>query len=111
MIKACSTNTLEKKIRCFLEFSQSPLSSLHCSNHSRMRSKRLRTSEEPVDLDAGPALGCSKKKAASGPPLPKVRRSAAGPTCKRDEAQKKKDSNLKQNQVPNSLQLAGRSLL
>ncbi|XP_075887374.1 lysine-specific demethylase 4C [Nelusetta ayraudi] len=76
-------------------------------NHSRMRSKRLRTSEEPVDLDGSPALGCGKKKGANGPPLPKVRRSVAVPTCRRDEAQKKKEANLKQSQMPNSFQLAG----
>lgn len=74
-----------------------------------MRSKRLRTSEEPVDLDGSPALGCGKKKGANGPPLPKVRRSVAGPTCRRDEAQKKKEANLKQSQMPNSFQLAGKN--
>lgn len=73
-----------------------------------MRSKRLRTSEEPVDLDGSQALSCGKKKGVSGPPLPKVRRSVAGPTCKKDEAQKKKEENLKQSKMPNSFHLAGK---
>lgn len=75
-----------------------------------MRSKRLRTTEEPVDLDGSSALGSSKKKGVGGPPGPKVRRSVAGPTCKKEEAEKKKEANLKQCQTPNSLQLSGTNL-
>lgn len=75
-----------------------------------MRSKRLRTTEEPVDLDGSSALSSSKKKGVGGPPGPKVRRSVAGPTCKKEEAEKKKETNLKQNQTPNSLQLSGTNL-
>ncbi|XP_047434282.1 lysine-specific demethylase 4C isoform X3 [Mugil cephalus] len=74
------------------------------SSHSRMRSKRLRTTEEPVDLDGGSALSGGKRKGLGGPPGPKVRKSAAGTACKQE---KKKDVESSHNQNQNSVQLSG----
>lgn len=72
-----------------------------------MRSKRLRTSEEPVGLDGSSALSSSKRKSLGGPPGPKVRRSVAT-TCKEEEKEKKKEAESKHNQNPNSVQLSGK---
>ncbi|XP_069553478.1 lysine-specific demethylase 4C isoform X1 [Brachyistius frenatus] len=76
-------------------------------NHSRMRSKRLRTTEEPVGLDGNSALNSNKRKALSGPPGPKVRKSVAGTTCHDEEKEKKKETESKQNQNQNLVQLPG----
>nr|XP_004564268.1 lysine-specific demethylase 4C isoform X3 [Maylandia zebra] len=75
-------------------------------SHSRMRSKRLRTTEEPVDLDGTSALK-SKRKSSAGPPSPKVRRSVAGTTGKKEQKEKKKEAESKHNQSQNSVQLSG----
>ncbi|XP_030583877.1 lysine-specific demethylase 4C isoform X4 [Archocentrus centrarchus] len=77
------------------------------SSHSRMRSKRLRTTEEPVGLDGTSALKSSKRKSSGGPPGPKVRRSVAGTTSKREQKEKKKEVESKHNQSQNSVQLSG----
>uniref|UniRef100_A0A8C7ZME8 Lysine-specific demethylase 4C n=1 Tax=Oryzias sinensis TaxID=183150 RepID=A0A8C7ZME8_9TELE len=71
------------------------------SSQSRMHSKRLRTSEEPVGLDDGLALKGSKKKGSGGPSGPKVRKSVTGAACK------KKVSESNQSQNINSVQLSG----
>ncbi|XP_040002605.1 lysine-specific demethylase 4C isoform X2 [Xiphias gladius] len=76
------------------------------SSHSRMRPKRLRTTEEPVGLDGSSALSSSKRKGLGGPPGPKVRRSVAGTTCREEEKEKKKEADSKHNQNQNSVQLA-----
>uniref|UniRef100_A0A8C4GZZ2 [histone H3]-trimethyl-L-lysine(9) demethylase n=1 Tax=Dicentrarchus labrax TaxID=13489 RepID=A0A8C4GZZ2_DICLA len=76
-------------------------------SHSRMRSKRLRTTEEPVGLDGGSALSSSKRKGLGGPSGPKVRRSVAGTTCREEEKEKKKEAESKHNQNQNSVQLSG----
>lgn len=55
-----------------------------------MRSKRLRTTEEPVALDGGSVLGSSKK-GLGGSSGPKVRKAAVRPTCREED--KEKDSN------------------
>lgn len=60
-----------------------------------MRSKRLRTTEEPVALDGSSVLGSSKK-GLGGPSGPKVRKSAVRPTCREEE--KEKDCNSKHSQ-------------
>lgn len=75
-----------------------------------MRSKRLRTTEEPVSLDGSPELCRDKKKGLGGPPGPKVRRSVAGPTCREEEKEKKKEANSKHSQNQNSVPLSGKSL-
>ncbi|KAK1886276.1 Lysine-specific demethylase 4C, partial [Dissostichus eleginoides] len=78
------------------------------STHSRMRSKRLRTTEEPIALDGSTALTSSKRKGLGGPTGPKVRKSAAGTSCKEEEEKEKKmeaESKHKQNQNP--FQLSG----
>ncbi|XP_023274903.1 lysine-specific demethylase 4C-like isoform X4 [Seriola lalandi dorsalis] len=75
------------------------------SSHSRMRSKRLRTTEEPVGLDGSSALSNSKRKGLGGPPGPKVRRSVAGTTCREEEKEKKKEAESKHNLNQNSIQL------
>ncbi|KAI9519163.1 Lysine-specific demethylase 4C [Dissostichus eleginoides] len=88
------------------------------STHSRMRSKRLRTTEEPIALDGSTALTSSKRKGLGGPTGPKVRKSAAGTSCKEEEEKEKKmeaESKHKQNQNPfqlsesNSLSLSNNS--
>ncbi|XP_035492229.1 lysine-specific demethylase 4C isoform X3 [Scophthalmus maximus] len=75
------------------------------SSHSRMRSKRLRTTEEPVGLDDSSMLGSSKRKGLGGPPAPKVRRSVAGTNCREEEKGKKKEAESKHNQNQISIQL------
>ncbi|XP_044045845.1 lysine-specific demethylase 4C isoform X7 [Siniperca chuatsi] len=77
------------------------------SSHSRTRSKRLRTSEEPVGLDGGSALSSSKRKGLGGPPGSKMRRSVAETTCREEEKEKKKEAESKHNQNQNSVQLSG----
>ncbi|KAK2919029.1 lysine-specific demethylase 4C isoform X2 [Channa argus] len=71
------------------------------SSHSRMRSKRLRTTEEPVGLDSTSVLGSSKRKGLGGPSRPKVRKSASGTTCKEEVKEKKKEIESKHS--PNKL--------
>lgn len=75
-----------------------------------MRSKRLRTTEEPVGLDGSSALSSSKRKGLGGPPGHKVRRSVAGTTCREEEKEKKKEADSKHNQNQNSVQLSGKRL-
>ncbi|XP_062284985.1 lysine-specific demethylase 4C isoform X2 [Scomber scombrus] len=83
--------------------------------HSRMRSKRLRTTEEPVGLDGSSALTGSKRKGLGGPPGPKVRRSVAGPACKAEKVEEEekegkkegREAESKHNQNLNSAQLSG----
>ncbi|KAM8878455.1 lysine-specific demethylase 4C isoform 2-T2 [Spinachia spinachia] len=53
--------------------------------HSRMRSKRLRTSVQPIGLDGSSGLTGSKRKALGGPPRPKVRRTVAETSCREEE--------------------------
>ncbi|XP_076026462.1 uncharacterized protein LOC143016165 [Genypterus blacodes] len=98
------------------------------SSHSRMQSKRLRTSEEPVGLDGRSTLNSSKRRSLDGPLGPKVRRSVGGTTCraeerlekeqeqeeeeeeKEQEEEKEKDdreAESKHNHSPNPLQLSG----
>ncbi|XP_039658636.1 lysine-specific demethylase 4C isoform X10 [Perca fluviatilis] len=78
------------------------------STHSRMRSKRLRTTKEPIGLDGSSTLTSSKRKGLGGPPGPKVRRSVAGTSCREDEEkEKKKEVESKHNQNQNSAQLSG----
>lgn len=86
-----------------------PLTS-YSSSHSRMRSKRLRTTEEPVGLDGSSALNSSKRKGMGGPSEPKVRRSVAGTTCREEEKERRKEANSKHNQNQNSAQLPGKRL-
>lgn len=79
-----------------------------------MRSKRLRTSEEPVGLDGSSALGSSKRKGLDGPVGPKVRKSVAGTACKAEEEEKEKpdckEAESKHNQNMNSVRLSGKTL-
>ncbi len=75
-----------------------------------MRSKRLRTTEEPVGLDGNATLSSSKRKGLGGPPGPKVRKSVAGTTCREEEKERKKEADSKHNQNQNSTQLPGKRL-
>ncbi|XP_035992755.1 lysine-specific demethylase 4C isoform X3 [Fundulus heteroclitus] len=68
------------------------------SSHSRMRSKRLRTTEEPVDLDGSLALSGSKRKPLGGQSGPKARRPAAGTAYRELERGRKKQAEAKHNQ-------------
>ncbi|CAB1445957.1 unnamed protein product [Pleuronectes platessa] len=77
-------------------------------SHSRMRSKRLRTTEEPVGLDDSSTLSCcssSKRKGLGGPPASKVRKSVAGTNCREEEKGKKKEAESKHNHNQISAQL------
>lgn len=74
-----------------------------------MRSKRLRTTEEPVDL-GGSSAPSSKRKSLGGPSGPKVRRSVTGTTYKEEEEETKKKTESKHNQNQNSVQLSGKRL-
>ncbi|CAJ1052204.1 lysine-specific demethylase 4C isoform X2 [Xyrichtys novacula] len=76
-------------------------------SQSRMRSKRLRTTEEPVGLDGGSALTSSKRKGLGGPLGPKVRKSVSGADCREEEKEKKKDAETKHNNKLGSFQLPG----
>ncbi|XP_038146215.1 lysine-specific demethylase 4C isoform X1 [Cyprinodon tularosa] len=69
-------------------------------SHSRMRSKRLRTTEEPVDLDSSLALSSSKRKPPGGQSGPKAKRSAAGTAYKETEKGKKKQTEGKKPNLP-----------
>lgn len=71
-----------------------------------MRSKRLRTTEEPVGLDGSSALSNSKRKSQGGPSGPKVRRSVARTSVKEEEKEKKKEPESKQSH--NSAHLSGK---
>ncbi|XP_013884074.1 lysine-specific demethylase 4C isoform X2 [Austrofundulus limnaeus] len=75
--------------------------------HSRMRSKRLRTTEEPVDLDDNLTLNSSKRKSMGTHSESKVRRSVVGKTCKDLEKGKKKEAESKHNQNSNFSQFSG----
>ncbi|XP_056265341.1 lysine-specific demethylase 4C isoform X3 [Pseudoliparis swirei] len=77
--------------------------------HSRMRSKRLRTTEEPIGLNGSSALTSSKRKGLCSPPGPKLRRIVAGKSCREEaeeaeekeeeeQKEKKKEAELKHNQ-------------
>ncbi|XP_017281250.1 lysine-specific demethylase 4C isoform X2 [Kryptolebias marmoratus] len=76
-------------------------------SHSRMRSKRLRTTEEPVGLDGSLALNSGKRKGMGAHSGSKVRRSGVGKTCKEVEKGKKKEAESKHNQDSNISQLSG----
>lgn len=83
-----------------------------------MRSKRLRTTEEPVGLDGSTTLASSKRKGLGGPSGPKVRRSVAGPASKvekveeeeKEEKKESREAESKHNQNFNSAQLSGKRL-
>ncbi|XP_068177322.1 lysine-specific demethylase 4C isoform X2 [Antennarius striatus] len=76
-------------------------------SHSRMRSKRLRTTEEPVGLDDSLTLNSSKRKGLGGPPGSKVRKSVVGTTSREEEKESKKEAISKHTQNQNSAQLSG----
>lgn len=73
-----------------------------------MRSKRLRTTEEPVGLDGSSALSSNRRKGPSGPLGPKVRKSVTGKDCREEKKEKKKEAEAKTNQNLKSFQLPGR---
>lgn len=65
------------------------------STHSCIRSKRLRTTEEPIALDGSSVLGSSKK-CLGGSCGPKVRKSAVRSTCREEEKDKEANSKYSQ---------------
>ncbi|XP_061684620.1 lysine-specific demethylase 4C isoform X2 [Syngnathoides biaculeatus] len=81
------------------------------SSHSRMRLKRLRTTEEPVGLNDR-SLCSSKRKGLCGPPGPKARRSLVEAPCASEEAEEEegqeKLGKRETRQSHNALQLSGR---
>ena len=94
------------------------------TTHSRTRSKRLRTTEEPPGLEGGAALsgggGCSSSRSrrrglAGGPLGPKVRRSQQHTTCtpgeeEEEEEQEEEEEEEKEEDHQNSLRLPGKRL-
>ncbi|XP_054634160.1 lysine-specific demethylase 4C isoform X3 [Dunckerocampus dactyliophorus] len=84
-------------------------SSNKSSCHFRMRSKRLRTTEEPVALDDS-SLCSSKRKGLCGPPGPKLRRSVEETAClsEKSEEEDEKNGGRKTKHCHNSFQLPGR---
>ncbi|XP_036069068.1 lysine-specific demethylase 4C isoform X3 [Oryzias melastigma] len=93
-----ATPSTTPELQSWLHRRRKTKSSSKGSSHSRMHSKRLRTTEEPVGLDDGLALKGSKKKGSGGPSGPKVRRSVTGAACRKES---------KQSQSINSSQLSG----
>nr|XP_057941632.1 lysine-specific demethylase 4C isoform X2 [Doryrhamphus excisus] len=79
------------------------------SCHFRMRSKRLRTTGEPVALDDS-SLCSSKRKGLCGPPGSKLRRSVGETAClsERSEEEDEKSGGRKTKHCQNSFQLPGR---
>lgn len=81
-----------------------------------MRSKRLRTTEEPIGLAERSEQSSCKKKGARGPLGPKVRRSTAGTSCKAGktvEEHKKKQSReaeSKHSENQNPTELPGKNI-
>lgn len=67
--------------------------------HSRMCSKRLRTTEEPIGLDKGSKVCSSKKKGPISPLGPKVRRSTSGLAKKKANRQTEAKRRLIQNSI------------
>ncbi|XP_075318875.1 lysine-specific demethylase 4C-like isoform X7 [Odontesthes bonariensis] len=102
-----ATPSTTPELQSWLQRRQKTKSTNKGSSHSRMRSKRLRTSEEPVGLESSSAFIGSKRKGQSGPSAPKVRKSVAGTTCKEEEKEKKKEAESKHNLNQNSAQLSG----
>lgn len=78
-----------------LTFNFSFILFLSRNTHSCMRSKRLRTTEEPVVLDGSSVLG-STKKSLGGSSGSKARKSAVRSTCR--EIEKEKEANSKHRQ-------------
>ncbi|XP_028264177.1 lysine-specific demethylase 4C isoform X3 [Parambassis ranga] len=101
-----ATPSTTPELQSWLQRRRKTKSSNKGSSHSRMRSKRLRTTEEPVDLDGSSTMNSSKRKGLGGPPVPKVRKTAAG-TCKKEENEKEKKAEPKHNQIHSSVQLSG----
>ncbi|XP_072239436.1 lysine-specific demethylase 4C isoform X1 [Leuresthes tenuis] len=102
-----ATPSTTPELQSWLQRRQKTKSTNKGSSHSRMRSKRLRTTEEPVGLESSSAFIGSKRKGQGGPSAPKVRKSVAGTTCKEEEREKKKEAESKHNQNQNSAQLSG----
>uniref|UniRef100_A0A7N8Y8V5 Lysine-specific demethylase 4B n=1 Tax=Mastacembelus armatus TaxID=205130 RepID=A0A7N8Y8V5_9TELE len=101
--------------RCFcvnyiFEFHSFNSLSSHSNSYSRTRSKRLRTTEHPVDLSGSSALSSSssssKRKGLAGPPGPKVRKSVAGTTGREEEKEKKKEAESKHSQSQSSVHVS-----
>ncbi|XP_053711415.1 lysine-specific demethylase 4C-like isoform X1 [Synchiropus splendidus] len=63
------------------------------NSRPRMRSKRLRTTEEPVGLDDSSGVSCSKRKALSVPQGSKVRRSSAACKAEKEDGNKEQSKN------------------
>ncbi|KAI4832121.1 hypothetical protein KUCAC02_015098 [Chaenocephalus aceratus] len=103
-----ATPSTTPELHSWLQRRRKNKATLNKGTHSRMRSKRLRTTEEPIALDGSTALTSSKRKGLGSPTGPKVRKSAAGTSCKEEEEKEKKmeaESKHKQNQNP--FQLSG----
>ncbi|XP_077426174.1 lysine-specific demethylase 4C isoform X2 [Vanacampus margaritifer] len=106
-----STPSTTPELQSWLQGRCKAKSSNQSGNHSRMRLKRLRTTEEPVGLD-GSSLCSSKRKGLCGPPGPKVRRSVEETPCtseKTEEEQEEENHGKRESRRnQNSLQLSGR---
>ncbi|XP_029949009.1 lysine-specific demethylase 4C isoform X2 [Salarias fasciatus] len=101
-----ATPSTTPELQSWLQRRRKTKSATKGGSHSRMRSKRLRTTEEPVGLDGSSTLNTSKRKGVGGPPGAKVRRSISGTACKEDK-EKKKEQESKHNLNQTSAQLPG----
>ncbi|CAN9510454.1 unnamed protein product [Ophioblennius macclurei] len=101
-----ATPSTTPELQSWLQRRRKAKSAAKGGGHSRMRSKRLRTTEEPVGLDGASTLNTSKRKGVGGPPVAKVRKSISGPACK-EEKEKKKEQESKHNINQTSAQLPG----
>ncbi|XP_019717501.1 lysine-specific demethylase 4C isoform X2 [Hippocampus comes] len=106
-----STPSTTPELQSWLQRRRRTKSSNKSGGHSRMRLKRLRTTEEPVGLDDS-SMCSSKRKGLCGPPGPKVRRSVEERPCKseraEEEQEEEKHGRRETRQSQNSLQLSGR---
>ncbi|XP_056441662.1 lysine-specific demethylase 4C-like isoform X4 [Gadus chalcogrammus] len=105
------------ELQTWLQRRQKSKPSNKSTTHSRTRSKRLRTTEEPPGLEGGAALsggGCSSSRSrrrglAGGPLGPKVRRSQQHTTCtpgeEEEEEQEEEEEEEKEEDHQNSLRL------
>lgn len=72
--------------------------------HARMCSKRLRTTEEPIEMDKGSKVSNCKKKVPAGPLGPKVRKTTSGLSNSKKKQNRQTESKCKQ--IQNSIDIS-----
>ncbi|XP_077379320.1 lysine-specific demethylase 4C isoform X3 [Festucalex cinctus] len=102
-----ATPSTTPELQSWLQSRCKTKSSNQSGRHSRMRLKRLRTTEEPVGLDDS-SLCSSKRKGLCGPPGPKVRRCVEETPCTSEKTEEENRGKREMRRNQNSLQLSGR---